>query len=40
VESIATSESGSAAAGEVGTIDERLEVVTLPVADVDRAKRS
>ena len=24
---------------EVGTIDMKLEVVTLPVSDVDRAKR-
>ena len=30
---------GSMEAAEVGTIDMKLEVVTLPVSDVDRAKR-
>jgi catechol 2,3-dioxygenase-like lactoylglutathione lyase family enzyme len=35
----ATSSGGvSAVPGEVGTVDMKLEVVTLPVADVDRAK--
>jgi hypothetical protein len=29
----------AAALPEAGTIDLRLEVVTLPVSDVDRAKR-
>ena len=30
---------GSAEAAELSTIDMALEVVTVPVADVDRAKR-
>ena len=36
-----TSESTESAAGvpEVGTVDMKLEVVTVPVSDVDRAKR-
>jgi hypothetical protein len=29
----------AAAVPEVGTVDMKLEVVTLPVSDVDRAKR-
>lgn len=29
----------STTAPEVGTVDMKLEVVTLPVSDVDRAKR-
>jgi catechol 2,3-dioxygenase-like lactoylglutathione lyase family enzyme len=34
-----TSTDTSTATPEVGTIDMKLEVVTLPVSDVDRAKR-
>jgi catechol 2,3-dioxygenase-like lactoylglutathione lyase family enzyme len=34
-----TSSTTSVATPEVGTIDMKLEVVTLPVSDVDRAKR-
>jgi catechol 2,3-dioxygenase-like lactoylglutathione lyase family enzyme len=30
---------GTSSTSEVGTIDMKLEVVTLPVSDVDRAKR-
>ena len=30
---------GSTRVSEIGTIDMKLEVVTLPVSDVDRAKR-
>ena len=30
---------GTSSNSEVGTIDMKLEVVTLPVSDVDRAKR-
>jgi catechol 2,3-dioxygenase-like lactoylglutathione lyase family enzyme len=37
--SIDVSSSTSRDAPEVGTIDMKLEVVTLPVSDVDRAKR-
>ena len=34
-----TSTGASTETPEVGTIDMKLEVVTLPVSDVDRAKR-
>jgi catechol 2,3-dioxygenase-like lactoylglutathione lyase family enzyme len=39
VSSATTDDGTSAVSGAVGTIDMKLEVVTLPVADVDRAKR-
>ena len=37
--STGVNEGGSSATAEVGTIDMNLEVVTLPVSDVERAKR-
>jgi catechol 2,3-dioxygenase-like lactoylglutathione lyase family enzyme len=37
--STGTGSSASTEMSEIGTIDMKLEVVTLPVSDVDRAKR-